>query len=200
MAADSKALARWTRDNPLHPYVGLLAVVGLAVSAWVGVQSQRARQQLRATTVMWQQAAEQLAMVKQQFRMPTGTESDAILRESGAIGSLGVPQDDRVSLMELVSRLAEASELRDIHVAFQPPISSDSGFVPPRSIGTRSIDQAGYTISLDFTGSFSGLMQFVSTLPPSLLVSRLGAARQGDRGTYHVLLAVYELHNGDGAN
>jgi len=200
MASERTAFARWSRENPLHPYVGLLAVVSLVASAWIGIQSIKARQQLSATTSTWKRAAEDLATTRQQFRMPTGTESDAILRESAAIGSLGVPADDRVSLMELVSRLAEASDLRDIHVAFQQPVSSDSGFVPPRTIGSKSIDQAAYSISLDFSGGFSGLMQFVSSLPPSLLVSRLGAARQGDRGSYHVLLVVYELHNGDGAN
>lgn len=194
------SLGRWTRDNPLHPFVGLLAVVTLMSSVWIGMQSRKARQQLETTLTSWKQASQQLATVRQQFRLPSSTESAAILRESAALGSLGVPAGERVSLIELVSRLAEASDLRDLRVAFQPPVPADSGFLAPRSIGTKSIDQAGYAISLDFTGSFSGLMQFVSSLPPSLSVSRLGAARQGDHGTYHVLLAVYEFSNGDGAN
>jgi hypothetical protein len=200
MASAGDSFGRWTRENPLLPVIGLCALVTLGASGWVGIQSQKARQQLGTTINTWKQASQELATVRQQFRMPSTTESDAILKESASLGQLGVPAGERVSIMELVSRLAEASDLRGVRVSFQAPLPADSGFVPPRSIGSKSITQAGYTISLDFTGSFAGLMQFVSSLPPSLSVTRLGAARQGDGATYRVLLAVYEFSNGNGAN
>jgi hypothetical protein len=193
------SLTRWAKEHPLQPFIATLAVVVLASSAWVGVQSAVARKQLAGAIASWQNASNQLATVRQQFRLPSSTESADLLREASGLGALGVPTTERVSLIELVSRLAEGSQLQDVRVAFRPPVAADSGFVPSLAVGSVTVEQAGYAISLDFTGSFSGLMQFVSILPPSLSISRMGAARQGDRGTYHVLLAVYEIQNGGDA-
>jgi hypothetical protein len=44
------------------------------------------------------------------------------------------------------------------------------------------------------------LMEFVSSLPPSVSISRLGATSQRDHGSYHLLLAVYELPNDTGTD
>jgi hypothetical protein len=99
--------------------------------------------------------------------------------------------------MEYIARLAEASSLVEVRVNSQS--GADSAFIPPRVIVADPISPAAYTLTLDFTGSFAGLVQFVSTLPPSVSVSRLGAARNGERVLYHIVLSVYELPNGNNA-
>jgi hypothetical protein len=110
------------------------------------------------------------------------------------MGALGVVAADRVSLMEYLASLADASALTEVRVNFKA--GSDSAFVPPRVIGGEPINPAAYSVTLDFTGSFAGLVQFVSNLPPSVSVSRVGAARNGGHTAYHVSLSVYELPNG----
>ena len=195
MATSAESFSRWRRERPNQLPAFVLATLVLGASLWVGLQAKSLAQELDKKKVGWQQTADQLATVRQQFRVPSSSESSALLAESARMGVLGVPASERVSLMELVARLADASGLSNVRVNFRAGV--DSAFVPPRTIGTDAINPAGYLLNVDFTGSFAGLVQFVSSLPPSVSVSRLGAGRSGDRAAYHILLAVYELPNGD---
>jgi hypothetical protein len=194
MATFSETLGRWRRQRPKQlPALGLGLFV-LAASVWVGLQSRSASAGLAQKQAGWQQTASQLATLQQEFRLPTSFESAALIAESARMGALGVPAAERVSLMEYIASLADASALTEVHVNFKAGM--DSAFIPPRSIGAEAINPAAYSLTLDFTGSFAGLVQFVSNLPPSVSVSRLGAARNGEHTAYHVVLSVYELPNG----
>lgn len=193
-----QAFSNWTRQHPNQLPALAVAAFILVTSLWVGSQARSMTKLLATKRATWQQVSDQLAIARQQFKVPNSSESAALLAESARLGALGVPAPERVSLMELVARLAEESTLSDVRVNFRTGV--DSAFIPPRSIGADAINPAGYSVSVDFTGSFAGLVQFVSSLPPSVSVSWVGAARNGGHATYHVLLAVYELPNGDHAN
>lgn len=198
MPSFQQTYAGWRSEHPnQHPAIGLAALI-LAASIWVGLRSRAVAGELAGKRQTWQGTADQLATVRQQFRVPSSSESAALLAESARLGALGVPPSERVSLMELVARLADASGLADVQVNFRS--APDSAFVPPRSIGSSSLSPAPYTIAVDFTGSFQGVVQFVSNLPPSVSVSRVSAGRRPDRPAYHILLAVYELPDGDNAS
>jgi hypothetical protein len=198
MASLGQRLAQWRREHPAQPFMLLAAIVVLGGSLWVGTRSRAAAAKLAAKRPAWQSTADQLATVRQQFRLPSSSETAALLAESGRMSALGVPQSERVSLMELVSRVADAAALSDVRVSFRAGV--DSAFIPSRVIGSSTLSPAAYSIVVDCTGSFVGLVQFVSSLPPSVSVSRLGAARHGDRAAFHLLLSVYELPNGDSAS
>lgn len=195
MAPLSESVRRWQRERPNQLAALALGVVVIAASTWVGLQARLAAAELGQKGAAWQQTAGQLAALQQQFRIPSSFESAALITESTRTGALGVPASDRVSLIEYLARLADASALSEVRVNLKAGM--DSAFIPPRLIGVDPISPAAYSVTVDFTGSFVGLVQFVSSLPPSVAVSRLGAARNGGHTAYHVVLSVYELPNGN---
>jgi hypothetical protein len=195
MASFSESFGRWRRERPNQLPTLAVGFFILAASIWVGFQARSVAVGLAKKGAGWQQTADQLATLQQQFRVPSSSESAALIAESARMGALGVPVTDRVSLMEYIARLADASALSEVRVNFKA--AKDTVFIPPRSIGADPINPAAYSVTLDFTGSFAGLVQFVSSLPPSVSLSRVGAARNGGHTAYHVLLSVYELPNGN---
>jgi hypothetical protein len=195
MAPLSESVRRWQRERPNRVLALALGLVVIAASIWVGRQAKSVAATLAQKSAAWQQTATQLAALQQQFRIPSSFESASLITESARAGALGVPASDRVSLMEYLARLADASALSEVRVNFKAGM--DSAFIPPRLIGADPISPATYSVTVDFTGSFVGLVQFVSSLPPSVAVSRLGAARNGGHTAYHVVLSVYELPNGN---
>jgi hypothetical protein len=198
MAPMTQELSSWRRQHPNQLFALGLAVVVFAASVWVGTKARAATSRMAQREMAWRGSADQLASLTQRFRVPGSSEAAALLTESGHLSALGVPSSDRVSLMEWVARAADASALSDVHVSFRSGV--DSLFIPPRIIGGSPISPASYSVVVDCVGSFAGVVQFVSTLPPSVSVSRLSASQRGDRAVYHVLLSVYELANGDSAS
>jgi hypothetical protein len=196
MATSTESLRQWNTDHPNQaPTLGVGLLV-IALSLWVGFQARSTAAELAKKQLDWQRTAEQFAMLQQQFRLPTSTESAALIAESARMGALGVPSSERVSLMELLVNLSEASGLTDVHVSF---VTGDTSFLPPRTIGADPVNRASYGVALEFTGGFAGLVQFVNSLPPSVSLSRLGAARHGEQTAYHIFLSVYELPSVDKA-
>jgi hypothetical protein len=198
MAAMSQGLLRWRRERPNQLFVLIVAIAVLAGAIWVGGKSRLASSRLAAKKPAWQKVADDLANLRQQFRLPSSRETAALVAESGNVAALGVPFSERVSLMELVARVADDARLSDVHVSFKA--GTDSSFVPARAIGASTLNVAPYSIIVDISGSFAGVVQFVSNLPPSVSVSRLSASRQDNRAAYHILLSVYELPDGDNAS
>lgn len=190
-------LARWQRERPDQLLLLVISAFTLVVSIWLGWQASMARKRLASSAASWRRTADQLATVRQQFHLPSSSESADLLRESASLGVLGVVPTERVSLMELVTKEADASALQDVRVNFRPAIG-DSVYLPPRNVGRSPISAAGYSLSVEFTGSFAGLLKFVSSLPPSVSVSRIGASRRANGAAYHVLLGVYEVTNAGG--
>jgi hypothetical protein len=198
MAPISQGLVRWRREQPNQLFVLIVAIAVLAGSMWVGGKSRVAAERLAAKRPAWQKAADDVAILRQQFRLPSSKETAALVAESGHLTALGVTSSERVSLMELVARIADDARLSNVHVSFKA--GTDSSFVPARAIGASTLNTASYSIVVDFSGSFAGVVQFVSNLPPSVSVSRLNASRQDNRAAYHILLSVYELPDGDSAS
>jgi hypothetical protein len=198
MAPISPGLVRWRREQPNQLFVLIVAIAVLAGSMWVGGKSRVAAERLAAKRPAWQKAADDVAILRQQFRLPSSKETAALVAESGHLTALGVTSSERVSLMELVARIADDARLSNVHVSFKA--GTDSSFVPARAIGASTLNTASYSIVVDFSGSFAGVVQFVSNLPPSVSVSRLSASRQDNRAAYHILLSVYELPDGDSAS
>lgn len=191
MAFSKQSFNAWRRDNPNQLLALAVAVIVIGASLWVGVRARGAAVELGQKRDAWQQTSSQLAAVQQQFRAPTSTESAALIAESGRMGALGVPPNEKLNLIDVVGRLAEAYSLRDVRVNSSPV--SDSVFVTPRAIGAQTINPATYALTLEFTGSFAGLVRFVSSLPPSISIARLGAVRRGSETVYQMVLSVYEL-------
>lgn len=187
----SAQVGAWVRSNPNQLLaVGVSAIV-IAGSAWIGLKARTAASELSGKRAAWEQTANQLATVQQQFRVPTATESAALLAESSRMGALGVPAEEKFNLVEAVGRLAEAAALRSIRVnAMEAP---DSLYLPERSLPGSRIKPADYVLVVEFAGSFAGVVQFVSSLPPSVLVTRMNAGQRGGMAAYSMVLSVYEL-------
>ena len=192
MAVTTESVKRFHRDNPNQLLAIGVAAIVLVASLIVGILARRATAELAQKRGGWEEASNQIATVQQQFRVPTATESAALIAESGRMGALGVPEAEKVNLLDSIGRLAEACSLTQVRVrAASPP---DSIFVAARAIGTQTINPAGYAVIVEFSGGFAGLVQFVSNLPPSVSITRLGAARHGSATMYQLVLSVYELN------
>jgi hypothetical protein len=187
----SAQVGAWVRSNPNQLLAVGLSVAVIAGSVWIGAKAKAAAAELSAKRAAWEQTSNQLATVQQQFRVPTATESAALLAESSRMGALGVPSEEKFNLVEAVGRLAEAAALRSIRVnAMEAP---DSLFLPERSLPGSRIKSADYVLVVEFAGSFAGAVQFVSSLPPSVLVARMNAGQRGGMAAYSMILSVYEL-------
>lgn len=189
--SSSAQVGAWVRSNPNQLLAVGLSVAVIAGSVWIGAKAKTAAAELSAKRAAWEQTSNQLATVQQQFRVPTATESAALLAESSRMGALGVPPEEKFNLVEAVGRLAEAAALRSIRVnAMEAP---DSLFLPERSLPGSRIKSADYVLVVEFAGSFAGAVQFVSSLPPSVLVARMNAGQRGGMAAYSMILSVYEL-------
>jgi hypothetical protein len=187
----------WIRSNPNRVLAIGVAVLVMGISLWIGFKTRAASAALVASRGTWEQASNQLATVQQQFRLPTATESAALLAESSRMGALSVPASEKLNLIESVGRLAEAAALRSVRVsAIALP---DSTFLPERSLAGSRIRPADYALAVEFGGSFSGALKFVSSLPLSVSLSRLNAGQHGGVAAYSVILSVYE-HDADPGN
>jgi hypothetical protein len=195
MANALESLSRWRRESPNQVSAIVVGLFIATASIWVGLKARAASQAISKRSETWEQTGGQLGALQQQFLVPTSRESAALIAESAHLSALGVPAAERVSLMEYLSSLADGAALSDVRVNFKAGM--DSSFIPSRVVGADVLSPATYVVTVDFNGSFAGLVQFVSSLPPSVTMSRLGAARNGGRTSYHIVLSVYELPNGN---
>ena len=189
--ANAQQAAQWARANPNQLIAAGVAAVVIAASGWVGLKARAANAELSAKRAAWETAAGQLATVQQQFRVPTSTESASLVAEASRMGALGVPKDDKLGLVDLIGRLAEACNLGSVRVS--SIASPDSMHVPERQVAGTTVRTADYALAVEFVGSFANAQKFVSSLPPSVSVSRLGASRRSGGTQYQLVLSVYEL-------
>jgi hypothetical protein len=196
MAAPSR-FSRWAQANQTVLLAGAVATLVIGLSAWIGIRARAAESMLSARLATWEVSARELATVQQQFRAPTAKESAALIAESSRMSALGVPPDEKLNLVDMLGRLAEACALQTVRVNVVPV--PDSGFVPQRQVFGNSVKPATYAVAVEFAGSFSNAQKFVSSLPPSVTLLRLGAARQRTGAIYQLILSVYETdaHSGD---
>src|SRR2546423_7875893 len=159
MAPLSQSFSRWRREHPNQLFAVLLPIAVVAGSIWVGAKARAATSRLTVKRPAWQSSADELATIRQQFRLPTSGETAALLAESGHVATLGVPPSERVSLMELVARVADDAKLSDVHVSFKA--GTDSAYVAPRTIGASTLSAAPYSIVVDVSGGFASLVEFV---------------------------------------
>ena len=182
---------RWIRENPTRVLAVAVSVVVVGLSAWVGLKARSAAVALAAKRASWEQTSNQLATVRQQFRVPTSTEAAKLVAESSQMGALGVSESDRLALVESVGRLAEACALTGVRVNILA--APDSAYVAERSIAGQVIQPARYALAVEFGGSFANAVKFVSSLPLSVSVARMSASQRSGVRTYLLILSVYEL-------
>jgi hypothetical protein len=194
--AGAQEFSRWLKSNPHELSVIGVALLVMALSGWTGFRSRGIAAELASKRSSWSGTAEQLATVQQQFRVPSSTENAVLMAESNRMGALGVPRADRLALVDMVGRLAEACALRSVRVNTSQ--ASDSAFVPDRQVGGTPIKSADYLVAVEFVGSFANAQKFVSSLPPSVTLSRLTATRRDGGANYRLVLSVYELDANSG--
>jgi hypothetical protein len=168
-----------------------VAVLIAGLSVWIGIRSKAVERDLASKRSAWEATANQLATVQQQFRVPSATESAALIAESSRMGALAVPAEEKLNLVDMIGRLAEACALTSVRV--NAVAASDSAVVPERQVAGAQIKPAEYAVAVEFAGSFANAKKFVSSLPPSVLLSRLTAVRRDGGVLYQLILSVYEL-------
>ena len=109
-------LSRWLKSSPNQILVIAVGLLVLGLSGWTGWRARTVAGDLTTRRTAWEDAASQLATVRQQFRVPTSTESAALVAESSRMGTLGVPAGDKLTLIDWLGRLAEACALGAVRV------------------------------------------------------------------------------------
>lgn len=192
----SEEMTQWVRSNPNRLLAIGVAVLVVGLSGWIGMRARSAALALSAKRTAWDATASRLATVQQQFRAPTSTESAALIAESSRMGALGVRPGDKLELVDMMGRLAEACALGSVRVNSIP--ASDSAFVVSRELSGARINPADYALAVEFVGSFANAQKFVSSLPPSVSLWRLTALRREGGALYQLILSVYELDANSG--
>ena len=191
----SQQMTQWARSNPNQLLAIGVAALVVGLSGWTGLRARSVARELSTKRAAWEATASQLATVQQQFRAPTSKESAALLAESSRMGALGVRPGDKLELVDMMGRLAEACSLTSVRVNSVP--ASDSAFVVSRQLAGIPIKPAEYALAVEFVGSFADAQKFVSSLPPSVSLWRLTASRRAAGGSegalYQLVLSVYEL-------
>lgn len=195
--ATGREMGQWIRSNPNQIFGMAVAVVVIGVAGWVGTQARAASASLATKRAAWEQTANQLATVRQQFRVPSSTESAALIVESSRMGALGVPASEKLTLVESIGRLAEACALRQVRA--NAVAKWDSAYVVERQMGATSLQPADYAVAVEFAGGFADALKFVNSLPLSVSLSRMTAGRRGEATVYQLILSVYQLDGNPGA-
>ena len=194
--ASRQQVSAWVRSNPNQLLAIGVAALILGAAGKVGFKARMVARDLSARQATWNMTAGRLATVQQQFVVPTTTESSALIAESSQMGALGVPTGEKLNLVDMVGRLAEACSLRSVRV--NSVAASDSAFVPERKVGENRINPADYALAVEFVGGFADAQKFVSSLPPSVSLSRMSAKRREGGTQYQVILSVYQLDANSG--
>lgn len=190
MAAAGR-IAGADKPNPNH-WLGIaVALIIIGLSAWTGMSARSTAARIAASRSSWEAAGAQLATVQQNFKVPSATEASALLAEASRMSALGVPFDDRLTLVDMLGHLAEALSLSAVRVNLVPV--PDSVVIPARQVLGSSVRPASYAIAVEFVGRFADAHKFVSSLPPSVSLSRLNAVRRDGGALYKLILSVYEI-------
>jgi hypothetical protein len=181
-------------QSQLLAVVVALLVVGL--SGWIGTRARATAKSLGMTRQAWESTAAQLATVQQQFRLPTSRESAELVAEANRMSALGVPAEEKLGLVDMLGHLAEALALSAVRVSVVSV--PDSAVIPARQVVGSAIKPASYAIAVEFVGRFADAQKFVSSLPPSVSLSRFSASRRDGGALYRLVLSVYEIDANSG--
>src|SRR3954469_17314880 len=97
--------ARMASGGKANPNLALALAVALLViglSGWIGMRARTATHNLVTSRGTWETTAAQLATVQQQFRVPSTTEASALVAEASRMSALGVPSDEKLSLVDML--------------------------------------------------------------------------------------------------
>jgi hypothetical protein len=184
-------ITRWVKSSPNQLLGIVVSLVVIGAALWTGVRARSTAADLATKRRGWEAMAGQLATVQQQFKVPSSTESSVLITEANRMSALGVPADEKLNLVEMLGHLAEAFSLSSVRVSVIT--RSDSAVVPVRQVVGSAIKPASYAIAVEFVGRFVDAQKFVSSLPPSVSLSRMHAARRDSGALYQLILSVYEI-------
>jgi hypothetical protein len=160
----------------------------VALSLLVGLDAGRATAAAREAKSRWNSAAIQAAEAQRRGR----PVSDGRLVLGGDFSTLGVAPAGKSRLIDEVGRLARSNSLTSVMVT---AVSHPEGlFTPVRRLGATQIEGAPYALAVEFVGRFADARKFVNSLPPSVSLWRLDAARSEGGARYLLILSVYELN------
>ncbi len=85
--------------------IGVMFLV-LALAGCTGRRARATARDLALTRRSWESTAAQLSTVQQQFRLPTSSESSALIAEANRMSALGVPAEEKLGLVNMLGQLA----------------------------------------------------------------------------------------------
>lgn len=175
-----------------HFWVEIASYVVIAVGAavWVGRDAYRQA----ATLSQEGQRLESMRKSADQWlstlEPATSAETQDWLLTRTALQQLGARQDSRLTLLEVITRRAERTGLRNVRVSLSATDSLPS--IPRTGAPPVTIKVADYAILVEFTGNFAATRTFLATLPPTVTVQQVSISKSGTGNGTRAVLTVYE--------
>lgn len=120
----------------------------------------------------------------------SSAETQDWMQIQSALQQLASRPDSRLTLLEMITRRAERTGLKDVRVSL---LGADSLTAIPRAgVAPVAINVADYGISVEFRGNFAATRTFLATLPPTVGVQRISISRKGAGNWTRAVLTVYE--------
>lgn len=173
--------------------LGLIAIAAFIV---VGLAAGRASAATRAAAERWKVAAAQIADAQRRSGVAAARDSARLMAEAREANALGIAPAEKSLIVGHIERLARSGSLTSVRVVATP--SPQGTVVPARSLAGQALRPASWSIAVEFVGRFADARKFVISLPPSVSISRLNAARVADGARYQIVLSVYELNASSG--
>jgi hypothetical protein len=120
----------------------------------------------------------------------SSAEAQDWMQIQGTLQQLGSKPDSRLTLLEVITRRAERTGLRNVRASL---IGVDSIPALPRvSAPPVTISVAPYAILVEFRGNFAATRTFLATLPPAVTVQQISISKKGAGNWTRAVLTVYE--------
>ncbi|MDB4876530.1 MAG: hypothetical protein JWM41_2976 [Gemmatimonadetes bacterium] len=184
--ADLRGMFQRNRVQTECIAVALLATVVFVV---LGMALHRRMDPLRLDVGRLNASASEISAFRSAFK-PSAGEADLATTSLPESLSVSVPREMRFSLAEDIAARAELSGLSGVRVRFAAPDSTPAPTGPAMSAPAVAV--ADYTIAVDATGGFAGVLSLVNHLPPSVALQRLSVQRTKTGTQFRLILAVFE--------
>jgi hypothetical protein len=183
----------------ISPSITLIVAAFLTIGllTWSGLRSGRAAAARKAELARIRGELAGFEDLNRRYAPAVAAESLSWRQTWLQLRDLGVFGDDRLGMTDAVSRVAEASGLRDVRVLLGPP---DTTGVEKR-LSTEGIRRkaAAFSLLVEARGGMRSVIAFIGQLPPSVAVTRLSLVKQDARQRHRISLAVYELEFSNGS-
>lgn len=121
------------------------------------------------------------------YQPPSEFERQSWSAAAADVERLGIKQEERLFLAQLISRRAENVGIGDARIRFTQAVGGEA-----RRVGGREFKPAAYGAAVEFESSFASGVEFVAQLPAAVEIASLSMQRSTEGVKLSFMLQVFE--------